>query len=168
MVVWEAQFGDFVNTAQVVIDQFLSSSEAKWGRFCGLVMLLPHGFDGQGPEHSSARPERYLQLCAEEKHASMYAQHPSADLSPAAKTDDPAVPQTSHCDESKEPAASSGWRLRLATSLSMGSFRILIDEIDDLDPNQVTRLVMCSGKVCTTTFWKSAASNNSNTSQSSG
>ncbi len=146
LVVWEAQFGDFVNGAQVVIDQFLSSSEAKWGRMCGLVLLLPHGYDGQGPEHSSARLERFLQLCAEEN---MQVCVPST---PA---------QIFHLlrRQVKRPyrkplvimSPKSLLRHRLATStreeLTDGGFQVLIDDIDPIDAKKVTRLVLCSGKV---------------------
>jgi len=146
LVVWEAQFGDFVNTAQVVIDQFLSSSEAKWGRYCGLVMLLPHGYDGQGPEHSSARLERYLQLCAEDNMQVCVPSTPAQIFH---------LLRRQMIRPLRTPliimSPKSLLRHKLATStredLSDGAFQVLIDEIDDIDPKKVTRLVMCCGKV---------------------
>ena len=146
LVIWEAQFGDFANGAQVVFDQFISSCEAKWGRFCGLVVFLPHGYDGQGPEHSSARLERYLQLCAREN---MQVCMPSSAgqmfhllrrqiLRPYRK---PLIVMS----------PKSLLRNKLSTSpieeLSTGKFQTVIDEIDDIKPADVTRLLFCSGKV---------------------
>lgn len=145
LVIWEAQFGDFANGAQVVFDQFISSSEAKWGRYCGLAVFLPHGYDGQGPEHSSARLERYLQLCAEENiqvcvpstPAQMFHMLRRQVIRPYRK---PLIVMS----------PKSLLRHKLSTSSLddlKGGFKTVIDEIDDLDNEHVTRLLVCCGKV---------------------
>lgn len=146
LVIWEGQFGDFVNGAQVVIDQFISSGEAKWGRLCGLTMFLPHGQEGQGPEHSSARLERFLQLCAE---MNMQVCVPST---PAQMFH---LLRRQMLRDLRKPLVvmtpKSLLRHRLASSplseLSHGRFQPLIQEIDPLEARTVTRLVACSGKV---------------------
>jgi len=146
LTLWEAQFGDFANGAQVVIDQFISSGEQKWARLCGLTMLLPHGYEGQGPEHSSARLERYLQLCAEQNiqvvvpstPAQVYhmlrrqvvrpMRRPLVVMSPKSLLRHPLC--TSTLEE-----------------LSQGTFQPAIGEVDELDASKVKRVVFCSGKV---------------------
>jgi len=146
LIIWEAQFGDFVNGAQVVIDQFISSGEAKWGRMCGIVLFLPHGYEGQGAEHSSARLERFLQLCAEfniqvcvpSTPAQMFHMLRRQVLRPYRK---PLVVMT----------PKSLLRHRLSTSsldeLTGGAFRTVIGETDSLRAADVTRVVLCAGKV---------------------
>ncbi len=146
MVIWEAQFGDFANGAQVVIDQFISSGEAKWGRLCGLTMFLPHGYEGQGPEHSSARLERYLQLCANYNiqvcapttPAQMFHMIRRQMLRPYRK---PLIVMT----------PKSLLRHKLSTSniedLTDGKFQPVIGEIDKMTNTKVKRMVICSGKV---------------------
>jgi 2-oxoglutarate dehydrogenase E1 component len=146
LVIWEAQFGDFANGAQVVFDQFISSGEHKWGRLCGLTMLLPHGYEGQGPEHSSARLERYLQLCAEHNMqvavpttpAQIYHLLRRQVIRPLRK---PLVVLT--------PKSLLRHKLAISTleDLAEGSFQTVIPEIDAIDPKKVERLVLCSGKV---------------------
>ncbi|BCL68914.1 2-oxoglutarate dehydrogenase E1 component [Vibrio nigripulchritudo ATCC 27043] len=146
LTLWEAQFGDFANGAQVVIDQFISSGEQKWARLCGLTMLLPHGYEGQGPEHSSARLERYLQLCAEQNMQVVVPSTPA---------------QVYHMIRRqvvrpmRRPlvvmSPKSLLRHPLCTStleeLAEGTFQAAIGEIDKLNPTRVKRVVFCSGKV---------------------
>jgi len=146
LVIWEAQFGDFANGAQVLMDQFISSGETKWGRLCGLVMLLPHGYEGQGPEHSSARLERYLQLCAEHNMQVCVPSTPAQIFH---------LLRRQTISNFKKPlvimSPKSLLRHKLATStleeVTQGTFQPLIHEIDDIDPKKVTRMVICSGKV---------------------
>lgn len=146
LVIWEAQFGDFANVAQVVIDQFISSGEQKWGRLCGLTMLLPHGYEGQGPEHSSARLERFLQLCADHNMQVCVPSTPAQvfnmirrqAIRPMRR---PLVVMTPK-SLLRHPLAVSS-----IEELAEGTYQNVIGEIDDINPSDVKRVVFCSGKV---------------------
>lgn len=146
LVLWEAQFGDFANGAQVVIDQFIASGEVKWGRLCGLVMLLPHGYEGQGAEHSSGRIERYLQLCADHNiqvcipssAAQMFHLLRRQMLRPYRK---PLIVFTPKSLLRSKDAASP------LSEFSHGEFQNVIAEVDALDSRHVRRIIACSGKL---------------------
>ncbi len=146
LVIWEAQFGDFANGAQVVIDQFISAGEVKWGRICGLTMLLPHGYEGQGPEHSSARPERYLQLCA---------QHNMQVVVPSTPAQIFHLLRRQMLRSYRKPlvvmSPKSLLRHKEAVSsleeLSEGRFQPVIGEVDRIDAKKARRVIVCTGKV---------------------
>ena len=148
LTVWEAQYGDFANVAQVVIDQFITSGEAKWGRLCGLTMLLPHGYEGQGPEHSSARLERFLQLCVD---------HNIQVCNPTTPAQMFHMLRRQMIRRLRKPlivmAPKSLLRHKLAVSgldeLAHGQFHPVLGDIDvaAADKPGITRLVMCSGRV---------------------
>ena len=146
LVLWEAQFGDFANGAQIVIDQFLSASEAKWRQTSGLVLLLPHGYEGQGPEHSSARPERFLQLCGNLNMQVVYPTTPAQHFH--------ALRRQLHRDFRKplvvltpksllrEPLCQSP-----LTAFTSGGFQEILDDANVKKRAQAERVIMCSGKV---------------------
>jgi 2-oxoglutarate dehydrogenase E1 component len=146
LVVWEAQFGDFANGAQVVFDQFISSGEAKWGRLCGLTMMLPHGFEGQGPEHSSARIERCMTLSAQANWQVTVPTTPAQIFhllrrQMLRKVRKPLVIITPKSLLRHKDAVSS------LDELANGRFQPVIPEIDELDDKAVERVIMCSGKI---------------------
>jgi 2-oxoglutarate dehydrogenase E1 component len=146
LVVWEAQFGDFVNGAQVILDQFISSSEDKWRRLSGVTLFLPHGYEGQGPEHSSARFERFLQLAAEDNMQVCQPTTPAQMFhllrrQVARKLRKPLIVLTPK-SLLRLPAA----RSRL-DELTHGGFRCLLDDDEAGDPKKVERVLLCTGKV---------------------
>ncbi len=146
LVIWEAQFGDFANGAQVVIDQFISSGEVKWGRASGLTLMLPHGYEGQGPEHSSARLERYLQLCADHNMQVVQPTTPAQIFHLLRRQmirlfRKPLIILTPKSLLRSKDAVSP------LTDLAKGHFETVIADAEELNAAKVKRVVACSGKV---------------------
>jgi 2-oxoglutarate decarboxylase len=146
LVMWEAQFGDFANGAQVIIDQYIAASEDKWKQKCRLVMLLPHGYEGQGPEHSSARLERYLQLCAENNLQVCYPSTPAQYFHMLRRQVKQEIVRPLIVMTPKSllrlPAANS-----LPEDLTKGGFQPVLDDRAIVNKTQVKRVVLCAGKV---------------------
>lgn len=146
LVIWEAQYGDFVNGAQVVIDQFITSGEQKWSRLCGLVMFLPHGYEGAGPEHSSARLERFLQSCAQKNIQVCIPSLPSQMFH---------MLRRQMLRPYRKPLIVMTHKSLLRNKLSFselseftdGNFKLIIPEIDPIPQQAVKRIVLCSGKI---------------------
>ncbi|MDH5392958.1 MAG: 2-oxoglutarate dehydrogenase E1 component [Gammaproteobacteria bacterium] len=147
LVIWEAQFGDFANGAQVVIDQFISAGEQKWGRMCGLVMLLPHGYEGQGPEHSSARPERYLQLCAEDNMQVCVPSTPAQVFHMLRRQVVRPSRKPLICMSPKSLLRHKMAVSQLEEFTEGRGFKTVLPETDQQDASKVNRVVLCSGKV---------------------
>ena len=148
LVLWEAQFGDFVNGAQVIIDQFISSAESKWLRMCGLVMLLPHGFEGQGPEHSSARLERFLQACAEDNMQVVNCTTPANYFHVLRRQIKRNFRKPLIIVTPKSLLRHKLCVSKLSDFSTSSSFHRVIPDVDSLvDKEKVKRVILCSGKV---------------------
>ncbi len=146
LVMWEAQFGDFVNGAQTIIDQYIAASEDKWRQTSRLTMLLPHGYEGQGPEHSSARLERFLQLCAENNLQVCYPTTPAQYFHLLRRQVRPGHGASAGRDHAEEFVATSGCGFGVA-DFTTGGFLPVIDDAEIANAEAVERVVVCSGKV---------------------
>ncbi len=147
LVIWEAQFGDFANGAQVVVDQFISAGEQKWGRMCGLVMLLPHGFEGQGPEHSSARLERYLQLCAEDNMQVCVPSTPAQVFHMLRRQVVRPSRKPLICMSPKSLLRHKNAVSELEDFTDGRGFKTVLPECQQLDASKIKRVILCSGKI---------------------